>query len=156
MLRVWHYPAFAPYRAWTVYKDSAGAERGEYKLVRVTWDQRRDLHRLHSDPMNGSSEGFHAEPTITFNELTLPKSAVDTVLNRLRRERIDLFVETDSIGIDGETYGIDFGDYMSCTRVAWWCQGPKQWKRFTDLVVKLISILEQAELTDRPETRPGN
>jgi hypothetical protein len=127
-LRLWHYPSFSESRAWGLYQHHERGSRQIRSMVRqVTWDRPSDADRLCS-PLIGVEKGFHSCPTIEVRDRPISTTELDGHLNELTGIAFPAFA-TRGIGIDGETFGIEYPDYGSS--VQWWCEGPNSWSSLT-------------------------
>lgn len=107
LLRVWRYPSFQPYASWALIQ-----ARKDVLVRRVTWDQRHPL----------------ADTPVTFGcEAVVETALHEALTSALRDIRLPPFVSATTAGIDGTTYGVDFGGYMRSARLSWWEQPPAEW-----------------------------
>lgn len=123
-LRLWHYPAFEPYTVWLVY-------RGENCLLReVIWDRQTDANRI-LDPLEGLKYGFQTIPSFRIRSVELVGEEIDRRLSDLKRISLPVFIQSNTIGLDGETFGITIGNGFLNAQVSWWCKGPQEWHEAT-------------------------
>jgi hypothetical protein len=123
-LRLWHSPSFAESRAWGLYQQQDRGSLQIRSMVRqVTWDRPSDADRLFM-PLIGLEEGFHSCPTIEVRDRPISTTELESRLNELTGIAFPAFA-TRGIGIDGETFGIEYPDYGAS--VQWWCEGPESW-----------------------------
>ena len=143
VISLWHHPAFGLYRLWVLYDNIEPEELEGFCLLTVTWDRPFDVQRLRIDPMKGLKEGFHTGPTISSSETTLPKNKVNELLNKLRKLSIPAFVKNDSLGLDGEIYGIEVASVVASAKVSWWCEGPDEWRDLAQVATELINVFTE-------------
>ena len=131
-LRLWHSPSFSESRAWGLYQAHEHGSRQIRSLVRqVTWDRLSDADRLFR-PLIGLERGFDSCPTIEVRDRPISTTELDLRINELAGIAFPAFA-TRGIGIDGETFGIEFPHHGS--RVQWWCEGPESWSDLTSWAV---------------------
>lgn len=129
-LRLWHYPSFCEYRAWGLFQLHERGNRQVRSLVRqVTWDQQSDAKRLFQ-PIIGLEQGFHCQPTMEVRDRPIDTDELSVRLDELNGISFPAFA-TRGIGIDGETYGIEYPNHGAS--VEWWCEGPDSWSGLTSL-----------------------
>jgi hypothetical protein len=119
-LRLWHYPAFEPYYAWSIFTVNGAASRTSSTMVRqLRWDRVADAERLLM-PMTGLQRGFHTDPTIELRDRIIDADIFESRLAALRMLAFPVFA-APAWGIDGETFGIEVFNSAS---IEWWCDGP--------------------------------
>jgi len=77
-----------------------------------------------------------------FRSLELDPEWIQGTLTRLCSLTLPLFVKSHSIGIDGVSYEVHYGDYMAGTKLIWWGDGPAEWLPLTDAMMSLWTTLE--------------
>jgi hypothetical protein len=142
ILKIWRYPSFSEHQVWAVYQRTLRSSRKEYILLTTVWDRIADTKRF-GDPLTGVREGFHTEPTITFQETALPSSTVEELIDKLEASKVPAFAKDERIGLDGTRYGIELRYYMCLTRLRWWCDGPKEWAAIVKAVQEMIEVFEE-------------
>jgi hypothetical protein len=108
LLRIWLYPSFSAKVSWSLIKEGK-----QFFVRRITYDRSLELV--------GSSSTYGCE-----SELETP--SVEEMLAVLKRLSIPVFIQNNSIGLDGETRGIECGAFMLSAAVSWWCKAPEEWK----------------------------
>jgi hypothetical protein len=109
ILRVWISPAFDPYCSWSVLM-----QKGKYFLRRVVWDQRK--------------LEVTSEPATFAAEVALKEEDWKPLVTELEQIELPAFVPVNTIGIDGVTYGVEVGGFMTSASFRWWCDPPERWK----------------------------
>lgn len=145
MLRLWQYPAFDQYRAWAVFIPRREALVDETRvLVReVIWDRLHDLQRF-ANPLEWLRQGFRAPPLLHVRDAEVAYSRVSLLLDDLARQPVQVAGMQTLIGLDGETFGFEYcASFLIRARLEWWCDGPAEWKTFTDSVARLRDRLQQ-------------
>jgi hypothetical protein len=113
-LRLWHYPAFAKQRTWSIYQQA-------------TWDRGFDAERF-SKPLEGLEHGLHPQPTIEVRDRPVDTEELERRLLPLAEISFNLFAAT-GIGIDGESLGVEYP--CGRAKAEWWCKGPDTWSELT-------------------------
>ena len=145
VLRLWHYPAFGPQRTWTILKPGRKAQENAGPLVReATWDRAADHERLFN-PLEGLRNGFDSQPTIGLREARLPAAELRSLLEIAANLAVPvvLFPRPGDVRVDGEYFGLQTYEASSSVRLQWWCDGPTEWRHFTDWFGQVRSFLAQ-------------
>lgn len=142
LLRLWHFPAFAPQVTWTILSPGRKAPAGAPPVVReVTWDRTRDHSRMF-DAAEGIEPVPRIAPSIRLRQATLP----DDDLGRLMEVGANLTVPlvgcANANGLDAEYFGMETYAVSPNVRVQWWCEGPLEWRHFIDWVAGLRGFLQ--------------
>ena len=124
LFRVWHYPSFSPYTSLSVIKC-----KNDLYVRRVILDQRPDIV---------------APELITFgSEAPLSNDSVSSLISQLKKFSFAPFIEVNTVGIDGETNGVEWGSYMSSTKMQWWCNPPSEWQELASWHKLAINTLNE-------------
>lgn len=113
----------------------------ELLVRRVNWDHPHDFRRF-SDPLEGVRQGFFAPPTLVVHDARTTDRALRPYLRELRKLSIPPLGIDASIGIDGETFGLQTYGASDSTRLEWWCEGPREWRPFTEAAGRLRNFLD--------------
>lgn len=144
LLRLWHYPAFEAQRTWTILTPGRKVPAGTPSLVReVTWDRRVDHLRLFDSPA-AIEKGMGTQPTIRLREGILPEAELRRFLEAGAHLMVPIINAGNQVGLDGEYFGLETYAVSPNVRVQWWCDGPTEWRHFTDWVAGLRSFLLQS------------
>lgn len=128
LLRLWHYPSFDRNVSWFVYSPLSRYQKSDSPLVlEVIWDRPIDSQRF-SDPLKGLKNGFSFEPTISFRRAEIPLDELELKLANLSSIILPIFVDDGSVGLDGESFGIETSGFKSSVRLVWWAEGYEEWK----------------------------
>jgi hypothetical protein len=145
IVRLWRYPAFGAYTAWTLFAVTPRpGDREEPEVVHireVTWDRPYDMGRF-ADPLEGVRRGFRAPPTIRERDGELPEGEWRAWRDGMARVAIPLVGVEGVVGLDGETFGIETYDGFNVFRLGWWCDGPREWWPFVRAVGRLREMME--------------
>jgi hypothetical protein len=139
LLRLWQYPAFDRYKVWAIYARRNNTEK--FLVQRVIWDRRADGERFH-DPLAGLRKGFHAEPKITTKIKEVDSAVITPFLKELAGIRVSPFVVRDELGVDGETFGIEFKKFAGNARFSWWCHATTEWRELEGWFFKTKNFLD--------------
>jgi hypothetical protein len=145
VLRLWHYPAFGPQTTWTILTPGRKVQRDAGPVVReVTWDRAADHERLFN-PLEGLRKGFHGHPTLGLREALLPAVELGSLLEAAANLAVPVVLCTRPgvVGLDGEYFGLETYEASSSVRLQWWCDGPTEWRHFTDWFGQVRSFLAQ-------------
>ena len=126
--RLWRQPAFDPDAAWSLLNHD-----DKWFVRRVVYDCARD-----------AEDGTISHDTYG-SEVRLPDGMATELLGDLARISLPPFASMSGhIGLDGCTYGIQFGNYMKDARLSWWCEAPPEWAEFRDWYAHALSEFERA------------
>ena len=120
LVTIYHIPSFDDAKGWTVYQMP---KQTGHLLQILTWHQKDDGNRMES-LMRGNSISETSEPTLS--ELTFDLDSTWVTDKLLELSKISIPLETtQSIGIDGETYGVHIRHKFD---LEWWSRGSENWK----------------------------
>jgi len=143
-LRLWRYPAFDAWTAWTVFemvlRPADREEPAFVQICEVTWDRPYDMGRF-ADPLEGVRRGFRAPPTIRVRDGELPAGELRAWQDGMAHAAIPLLGIGEVIGLDGERLGIETYGGSQPIRLSWWADGPEEWRPLTRAVMKLMDTL---------------
>jgi hypothetical protein len=143
ILRLWHYPAMGPQTAWTILRPGRKKAAEVQPLVReVAWDRIPDMKRLF-DPLEIPKWGLSSTPTIQLREAALPKMELQTLLGAAADLAVPVVVFSHTVGLEGEYFGLENYEVSPSVRLQWWCEGPIEWRHFTDWFHRVRSFLVQ-------------
>jgi hypothetical protein len=102
-------PSLTPSIVWALRHDpKVSAVRG------IEWDKCADAQL--ADILPDSS------PTIYGSDAQLPSAEVTQLLTEFSSLSIPARVESSAWGIDGDSFGIEFGDSWLSAHYSWWCE----------------------------------
>jgi hypothetical protein len=137
LLRLWHYPAFGPQTTWTVLAPGRKAPAGSTPLVReLAWNRDADHRQLFE-------HGLVAGPSLRLREAPLPAAELERLLATGTSLPVPLFLSGNTVGLDGEYFGLETYAVSPNVRAQWWREGPTEWRHFTDWVAQLREFLRR-------------
>jgi hypothetical protein len=140
LLRLWHFPAFAPQITWTILTPGRKAPPDTPPVVReVSWDRARDHARMF-DGVEGSVSS--AAPTIRLRQATLPEAELRSLLELGANLTVPLVDCSNATGLDAEYFGLENYEVSPNVRVQWSGEGPVQWRHLIDWVASLRRFLQ--------------
>ncbi len=146
LLRLWRYPSltFADHRSWTIFTTPRNHPGERMVLVReVTWDSPHDLSRF-ANPLEWLKQGHRAPPSLRVRDVKLAYSLLSPLLDDLAQLPVPVAGVKPLWGLDGERFGFEYSDSSFLrARLEWWCDGPAEWKAFTDSVARLRVLLRR-------------
>ncbi len=126
VLRLWVYPSYESYTAWTIFRTIPNAAP-ELTIVRLSaWDRPFDSRRLR-EPLEGAKNGFSTEPTFEVRDAVLSPEDV-AKLHLERKFTISLTTARDVVGLDGTSSGLHTYGFLGGVRLSWWQNGPQEWR----------------------------
>jgi hypothetical protein len=135
LLRLWHFPAFGPQTTWTLLTPGRKAPADAPLLVReVTWDREGDHRRVFE-------QNQAAAPTLRLREAILVASELERLLALGASLTVPILLSGNTVGLDGEYHGLETYAVSPNVRAQWWCEGPVEWRHFTDWVAELRAFL---------------
>jgi len=142
VLRLWHYPAYGPHTSWTILQPGRKMPAGAPPLAReITWDRLSDNQRMSAEP-------YQLEPRLSMRDTLLPKDELSRLLDIGRELSVPIVVFSQTVGLDGEYFGLETYETSPFVKAQWWCQGPTEWRHFTDWFHQvrrfLLQYLDQA------------
>ncbi len=138
VLRVWRFPSFGVQTTWTILKPGPKAAPGSLPMVReLTWDRDGDQERMF-DPREAVPL---MAPTIHVRDATLPPMEFQQRLDDGARLSVPVVGCSNTVALDGEYFGLETYEGSPFARLQWWCDGPTEWRHFTDWVAELRAFL---------------
>jgi len=119
-------PSFEDCRSYTILSARPDSSKPLVGVRRV-WRRRVDLAKFES-PVIRLRYGPKIQPTIDEEETALPRETVTSILERAAGARVPARIRERTIGTDGETYVLSFGDLFVSTRFKWWSHAPEGWE----------------------------
>jgi hypothetical protein len=142
VLRLWQFPVFGLKQTWTILTPGRRTPVGAGLLVReVTWDRSADNRRVFEE--NGGGNGNATSPSIRLREAKLPVLELDRLLALGVTLTVPMVISGNTVGLDGEYFGLETYTVSPNVRVQWWGAGPTEWRHFTDWVAELRTFLER-------------
>ena len=124
VLRIIHEPAFTAHRSWSLY--AASRDDSRLLLLRLTREPS-------VDPI---------DPKLVNRVSYLEANAADELLAEGAAIRIPPIVLDAALGLDGEFWNFEGGDFFWNTKLCWWCEGPPAWKALDDWTRRLTAFLD--------------
>lgn len=121
LLRVWSYPAFSARVSWSVIQ-----EEQEFFIRRIVWDQNAPTISTYGSEVGMGSELF------------------DSIYSKLQSIKISPFISNNRVGIDGEIYGIEFGNHMTSVSLSWWSHAPQEWAELEFWFKQTVDLFDRA------------
>jgi hypothetical protein len=151
LLRLWHHPSFGRHISWLIYYPLPRYRRSDSPLVlEAAWDRPFDSQRF-SHPLDGLRHGFSLEPTVSLRQAEIPPDELEVKLANLRTIVLPVSVDDGSIGLDGESFGVETHGFNAAMRLVWWCEGRRGWAPLADWAADmrrfLSACLERQPLT---------
>jgi hypothetical protein len=130
LLRLWHYPAYAPQRTWTLLTPGRTTSPDALPRVReVVWDRSADQQRVFNAPA-----AVEPHPSIRLRDATLPPAVLQHLLQEGTALAVPLLVFSKPAAMEGELFGLENYEVSPSVRVQWWAAGPVEWRHFIDWV----------------------
>ena len=147
LLRLWHFPAYGPQTAWTILTPGKKTPPLAGPMVReLTWHRAADHQRVFDAPV--VVKPGSAEPTLRLRDAPLPAEDFERHWAQGAGLAVPLLLQSHVVGLDGEYFGLETYETSPFVRVQWWCEGPAEWRHFTDWVAvlrqHLVSLLDQS------------
>lgn len=140
VLQLCAYPAFGDAHSYTIFAEKDYAR----PLLRHThWKRVYDRQRF-LDPMMGLREGWHTEPTLAVNDVTLAEPPFAALMKKGQQIHIPLIGVETEFGLDGEHFSLQMPNFWGGFRLNWWGDGPPEWRELTAWVHELEAFLSQA------------
>jgi hypothetical protein len=148
LLRLWHYPVYGSQTTWTILSPGKKASPGSLPMVReVVWDRDADNERLFASA-ESLTRDTATQPTLRVRDAVLPAPMLDRFLAQGASLSVPVIVLAKSGGVDGEYFGLETYEVSPFVRLQWWCDGPTEWRHFTDWVTALRTFaLRQLDQT---------
>jgi hypothetical protein len=143
LLRFWHYPAHGPQTTWTILRPGRKAPTAAGPRVReVTWDRVPDQKRLF-DPDQVRTRQLDSTPTLRLREVELPDTHLQALLAAAADLAVPVVLFSQTVGLDGEYFGLETYEVSPSVRLQWWGEGPIEWRHFTDWFGQVRSFLTE-------------
>lgn len=141
LLRLWHYPSFGRHISWLVHSPLPQYQKSDSPLVlEAVWDQLFDSQRF-SDPLEGLKHGFSLEPTVFLRQAELRPDELELKLAKLREMLLPVSLDDGSVGLDGESFGVETFGFKASVRLVWWSEGYREWKSLVDWAADMRTFL---------------
>lgn len=143
VLHLWVAPGFTPSIHWVIYNPRLQIDPQPKPLIKqIIWDRQADFKRLY-DPMTGLKEGFHTEPTFVTQIAEIEKDQLNDISAELANISITPFVRDETLGLDGEHFGVETLGSYHATKIFWWSSYPEDWKELVDWFEKTRHFLQK-------------
>ena len=137
VLRVWRFPSFGVQTTWTILKPGPKAAPSSSPMVReLTWDRDGDQERAF-DPGNASMPRW----TIKVRDGIIPPAELQRRFDAGALLSLSVVGCSNTVALDGEYFGLETYEGSPFARLQWWCDGPTEWRHFTDWVSELRTFL---------------
>jgi len=123
-------PSFRPYSVWTLQVQGTAA-----RVRRIEWDHVTDVRLWDAFP--------DAEPTTYGADAQLPFEDARQVLDELASIRMPPFLPVHTLGIDGVTCAIEFGNHWRSATLSWWGNPPDEWHQMVHSYRSAIMLFER-------------
>ncbi len=142
LLRLWHFPAFGPQITWTILTPGRKTPAGSGPRVReLVWDRDADHRQVFE-------RGRVAGPSLLLRDASLPLTDLERILATGTTLTVPILLSGNTVGLDGEYFGLETYVVSPNVRAQWWREGPTEWRHFTDWVAELREFLRRT-LNDR-------
>jgi hypothetical protein len=135
LLRLWHLPANQSPCHWTILVPGRRTADAEPRVREVVWDRDADERRLFD------ARDISATPAIRLREAIVPSVELNRLVAAGRDLSVPMLASAEMAGLDGEYFGIETYEVSPNVRAQWWCEGPTEWRHFTDWVASLRAFL---------------
>jgi len=105
------------------------------QVRRVEWDHVADAQLRDTLP--------DGPPTAYGADAELPLAAANRLLDDLAALSLPPFLPINTVGIDGVTFGIHFGNSWRSAKLSWWGDPPKAWQPMVTLYDDAITLFEK-------------
>ena len=84
------------------------------------------------------------EPHVTSSAVSVDSHGVDELTKRLLAARVPAMPGPGSIGLDGVSYELAFGEWYHGARFHWWLQPPSGWQPLGAFLHGMIQLIDTA------------
>ncbi len=141
-VRLWHYPANAAYKSWTVSVLMLPDRDESRPSVReVTWDRPSDWQRLRGSS-SGPKEITFYEPALKVRDAYLPVKELKNLLEKIIDLDIRIAGVKEPLGFDSERFGLEGYGPLHGIRLEWWQEGPEHWRELTAWAADMREFLK--------------
>ena len=114
----------------------------------MIWDRPYDLQRI-GNPLEWLRQEHRTTPSLDVRDREIAYSLLSPLLDSLAKLPVQIAEVQTLIGLDGERFGFEYcASFLIRARLEWWCDGPAEWKAFTDCVARLRALLQSLLLED--------
>lgn len=150
LLQVLVKPSFASVVGWQLYQrdpviyrrhpiENNGLPR--YVACRTEWVKDQDVHKFAS-PITNLQYLNRLSPTMDFQMVETGPDWAQEIVKKLLAVSVPTFIKSNSIGLDGVSYELNWGNYMAGVKFQWWGDGPDEWRPITDIAIALVGQME--------------
>ena len=119
-------PSYEAYSVWALHQSD-----GIYRVRRLEWDRLLDAQKPAS------------APTLFGADAELPRKSVQQLLIELSLIALPPFLPVSTIGLDGISHAVEFGDCWRSASLAWWGKPPRQWRALAEWYGQAVKLFEQ-------------
>lgn len=123
-------PSFQPYSVWTLQHRNKVCQ-----VRRIEWDHVADKQAVDAVP--------ESAPTTYGADAQLPVSAVQELLDEMARISLPPFLPVATLGIDGVSFAIYFGDFWRSACLSWWGEPPGEWQPLARCYERAVALFER-------------
>src|SRR5260221_7141095 len=129
-IRFFRMPSFQPHSVWVLQLKGKTAH-----VRRIEWDHVADAQLR---------DAMLAAPPTTFGaDAQLPFVAAKKLLDDLASISLPPFLPVATLGIDGTTFAIGFGNSWRSASLSWWGNPPEPWQPLALSYERAISLFEE-------------
>ena len=123
-------PAFQPYSVWVLqHRDQVCQVR------RIEWDHAADY---------GVGDITPESAPATFGaDAQLPVAPVQALLSELAAVSLAPFLPVATLGLDGVSFAVLFGDAWRSACLSWWCEPPEEWQPLVGCYERAVALFER-------------
>ena len=140
-------PAFSQRTGYALYRTADHAVVG----VSLRWEYALNRERFAQSGAMDALDGL--EEHVRSNCAGVDPREVDQLSNALLAARIPAVPGPGSIGLDGVSYELEFGEWFHRARFHWWLQPPRGWKPLDTFFQGMIQLIDTAIVQSRPVDR---
>jgi hypothetical protein len=144
LFRILETPTFGAPKGWHICQSRPGTDQGVYFASVYVWEKIKDWERFDSPVKRIASrvDVSQIQPTVKTNHIELDEDFIEGLLQRIRHLKLPITPERSTIGLDGVTYEILFGNYFCNSSFSWWAEAPGEWIELETLVKEVIQHIE--------------
>ena len=141
LLQVIEKPSFAPASSWEIFEQHPRSAPTTHFCIRLRWRNDLDLEKFRN-PVERLKHVRTLNPTIETHRMELNASFVSETCLMLSQIAVPAYAAEKTVGLDGTSYELAFGNSFSGARFYWWGNPSGHMKALAEATLRITEELE--------------